>query len=94
MRRRQLIHLLILLPKPRLVPNETPETVVASQSEEVATKTDAADDKETIPPSVIDDSGLPTIEASLDEMPTDQSHQTHPEAAVEVGEVATGEEKA
>ena len=46
-----------------LVSKATPETF-ASQPEEVATKTDAADDKETILPSVIDNSESPTIVAS------------------------------
>ena len=56
-----------------MIPKETPETAVASRPEEAASKTDAADDKEIILPSVIDDSELPTIEASVDEMPTDQT---------------------
>ena len=71
-----------------MTPKEIPETAVATKPEEVVTKADAADDKETIPPS--DNSELPTIEASIDEMPTDQ---TQPEAIVEVGEVVAGEER-
>ena len=74
----------VSLPEPTLIPKETPETVVASQPEEVATKADAAEDKEIIPPSVIDDSELPTI---VDEIPTDE---TQPEA---IGEVVTEEKK-
>ena len=82
----------VSIPEPALMPKETPETTVASQPEEVATKAEAVDDKdsnETIPPPVIDDVEIPTIEASVDEIPTDQ---TQPEATVEVGEVVTGEE--
>ena len=74
-----------------LIPKETLETVVASQPEEVATEADIVDVKEAIPPSAIDDSELPTIEASVDEiLPTDK---TQPEATAEIGEVVTGEEK-
>ena len=78
----------VSLSEPTLIPKETPETAVASQPEEVATKPDATHDKEIISPSVIDHSELPTIVTSVDEMPTDQ---TQPEATVEVGEVVTGE---
>lgn len=42
------------------------------QPQVVATKAEEIDDKETIPPSAIDDSELLTIEASGDEMPTDE----------------------
>ena len=79
----------VSIPESTLILKETPETAFASQPEEVATKTDAADDKETILPSVIDNSESPTIVASVDEKPTDQ---TQPEATVEVkvGTFASG----
>ena len=84
----------VSIPEPELIPEETPEVVVASH--EVATKVDEVDDKETIAPPVIDDiSELPTIEASsVDETPGDQ---TQPEVVVEATveaaeEVVTGEE--
>jgi len=81
----------VSIPEPALVPKleETPEPAVTSQ-EVATTKADAIDDKEIIPPSVIDDSELPTIEAPVEETPTDK---TQPEATVEVGEVVTEEEK-
>ena len=85
----------VSIPEPALIPKETPETAVASQPEEIATKAEVVDDKdskETMPPSVIDDIELPTIETSMDEIPTDQAQ---PKAIVEVGEVVTeGETKA
>ena len=59
-------------------------------NEEEGLQFDEVDDKKTIPPSAVDDSELPTIEASVDEVPTDQM-QT--EATVEVGEVVSGEER-
>ena len=71
----------VLTPEPTLIPKETPETAVASQPEEVVTKTVLTDVKETIPPSVIDQL------LYLDEMPTDQ---TQPEATVGVLEVVSG----
>jgi hypothetical protein len=80
-------------PEPALIPKETLETVVASQED--VTNADAVDDKETIPPLVIDDSSeLPIFEESVDEMPTDKVQpKVDVDATVEVGEVVTEEER-